>query len=224
MSEEAYERLKTIGEATELGSGFKIAMRDLEIRGAGNLLGEAQSGHIAAVGYDLYCQMVTEAVAEMKGEPQPVVGEIRLDVPTDANLPPDYVANETARLEAYRRLAAVTASAEVDDIAAEWVDRYGPIPPSAEALLMVARLRAECHRLGLTEITISAPSYGPGEARLGPLELKLSESTRLRRLSRDAKYKEDQRQLVIPIPKKAEPAEFLVTFLRDLIPPPSDER
>ena len=110
LSEEAYERLKTIGEATELGSGFKIAMRDLEIRGAGNLLGEAQSGHIAAVGYDLYCQMVTEAVAEMKGEPQPVVGEIRLDVPTDANLPPDYVANETARLEAYRRLAAVTTA------------------------------------------------------------------------------------------------------------------
>ena len=151
LSEEAYERLKTIGEATELGSGFKIAMRDLEIRGAGNLLGEAQSGHIAAVGYDLYCQMVTEAVAEMKGEPQPVVGEIRLDVPTDANLPPDYVANETARLEAYRRLAAVTTPAAVDDIAAEWVDRYGPIPPPAEALLTVARLRAECHRLGLTD-------------------------------------------------------------------------
>ncbi len=172
LSEEAYERLKTIGEATELGSGFKIAMRDLEIRGAGNLLGEAQSGHIAAVGYDLYCQMVTEAVAEMKGEPQPVVGEIRLDVPTDANLPPDYVANETARLEAYRRLAAVTTPAEVDDIAAEWVDRYGPIPPTAAALLTVARLRAECHRLGLTEVTISTRSFGPGEARLGPLELE----------------------------------------------------
>ena len=134
LSEEAYERLKTIGEATELGSGFKIAMRDLEIRGAGNLLGEAQSGHIAAVGYDLYCQMVTEAVAEMKGEPQPVVGEIRLDVPTDANLPPDYIANETARLEAYRRFAAVTTGTEVDDIATEWIDRYGPIPPPAESL------------------------------------------------------------------------------------------
>ena len=218
LSEEAYERLKTIGEATELGSGFKIAMRDLEIRGAGNLLGEAQSGHIAAVGYDLYCQMVTEAVAEMKGEPQPVVGEIRLDVPTDANLPHDYVANETARLEAYRRLAAVTTAAEVDDIAAEWVDRYGPIPPPAEALLDVARLRAECHRLGLTEVTISTRSFGPGEARLGPLELKLSEATRLRRLARDAKYKEDQRQLVVPIPRKEEPAAFLVTFLRELIP------
>jgi transcription-repair coupling factor (superfamily II helicase) len=218
LSEEAYERLKTIGEATELGSGFKIAMRDLEIRGAGNLLGEAQSGHIAAVGYDLYCQMVTEAVAEMKGEPAPVVGEIRLDVPTDANLPHDYIANETARLEAYRRLAAVTTPAEVEDIAAEWLDRYGPTPPLAEALLDVARLRAECHRLGLTEVTISTRSFGPGEARLGPLELKLSEATRLRRLARQAKYKEEQRQLVLPIPTKEEPASFLVNFLRELIP------
>ena len=87
LTEEAYERLRTIGEATELGSGFKIAMRDLEIRGAGNLLGEAQSGHIAAVGYDLYCQMVTEAVAEMKGEPIRPPAEIKLDVPTDAYLP-----------------------------------------------------------------------------------------------------------------------------------------
>ena len=108
LTEEAYERLKTIGEATELGSGFKIAMRDLEIRGAGNLLGEAQSGHIAAVGYDLYCQMVTEAVAEMKGEPVRPPAEIKLDVPTDAFLPKDYVAKEELRLEAYRRLAAVT--------------------------------------------------------------------------------------------------------------------
>ena len=105
LSEEAYERLKTIGEATELGSGFKIAMRDLEIRGAGNLLGQAQSGHIAAVGYDLYCQMVTEAVAEMKGEPIRPPAEIKLDVPTDAYLPADYVAKEELRLEAYRRLA-----------------------------------------------------------------------------------------------------------------------
>ncbi len=137
LSEEAYERLKTIGEATELGSGFKIAMRDLEIRGAGNLLGEAQSGHIAAVGYDLYCQMVTEAVAEMKGEPTVVQGEIRLDVPTDANLPADYVSNEALRLEAYRRLAAVTDAAQVDDIRTEWEDRYGPVPPVAEALLWV---------------------------------------------------------------------------------------
>src|SRR5205085_1693128 len=94
LTEEAYERLKTIGETTELGSGFKIAMRDLEIRGAGNLLGTGQSGHIAAVGYDLYCQMVNEAVAELKGEPLREPAEIKLDLPLDANLPKDYVPRE----------------------------------------------------------------------------------------------------------------------------------
>ncbi len=214
LTEEAYERLKTIGESTELGSGFKIAMRDLEIRGAGNLLGQAQSGHIAAVGYDLYCQMVTEAVAEMKGEPIRPPAEIKLDVPTDAFLPVDYVGKEELRLEAYRRLAAVTTPAEVADIRAEWLDRYGPLPAAAEALLTVGDLRAECHRLGLTELTISSD-----QARLGPIELKLSQATRLRRLSRDAKYKEDARQLVVPIPRRVEPATFLVGFLRELVPP-----
>ena len=128
LSEEAYERLKTIGEATELGSGFKIAMRDLEIRGAGNLLGTGQSGHIAAVGYDLYCQMVSEAVAELKGEPVREPAEIKLDLPLAANLPREYVQKEELRLEAYRRLAAVTTDAEVADIRAEWEDRYGPLP------------------------------------------------------------------------------------------------
>ena len=108
LSEEAYERLKTIGEFTDLGSGFKIAMRDLEIRGAGNLLGQAQSGHIAAVGFDLYCQMVTEAVGELKGEPVAEPVDITIDVPVDANLPRDYVQRDDVRMEAYRRLAAVT--------------------------------------------------------------------------------------------------------------------
>ena len=132
LTEEAYERLKTIGETTELGSGFKIAMRDLEIRGAGNLLGTGQSGHIAAVGYDLYCQMVNEAVAELKGEPVREPAEIKLDLPLDAHLPKDYVPREDLRLEAYRRLAAVTTEAEVDDIRSEWEDRYGPVPPPAD--------------------------------------------------------------------------------------------
>ena len=213
LSEEAYERLKTIGEATELGSGFKIAMRDLEIRGAGNLLGEAQSGHIAAVGYDLYCQMVTEAVAEMKGEPVQQPSELKLDVPTDAYLPTDYVAKEELRLEAYRRLAGVTSQDEVDDIRAEWEDRYGPLPDPAEALLMVGRLRAECHRLGVTDLQIT-----PQDARISPVTLKLSEATRLKRLSRNARHKEDQRQLVVPLPRGRDAAEFLVTFLQELFP------
>jgi transcription-repair coupling factor (superfamily II helicase) len=213
LSEEAYERLRTIGEATELGSGFKIAMRDLEIRGAGNLLGESQSGHIAAVGYDLYCQMVNEAVAEMKGEPLKAPSELKLDVPTDAFLPTDYVPKEELRLEAYRRLAAVTTPSEVDDIRAEWEDRYGPVPVPAEALLTVGALRAECHRLGLRDVQIVG-----NQARLGPLDLKTSEELRLRRLSRDALYKTEQQQLVVPLRRGQEPAPFLVNFLRELRP------
>ncbi|MDO8392396.1 MAG: transcription-repair coupling factor [Actinomycetota bacterium] len=214
LSEDAYERLRTIGEATELGSGFKIAMRDLEIRGAGNLLGEAQSGHIAAVGYDLYCQMVTEAVGEMKGEPIKAASEVKLDVPTDAYLPTDYVAKEELRLEAYRRLAGVTTAAEVADIRTEWEDRYGPVPAPAEALLAVGSLRAECHRLGLKDVQIVG-----NQARIGPLELKVSEEMRLRRLSREALYKPDQQQLVVPIKRGVDAATFLAGFLRELVQP-----
>ncbi|MEO7398988.1 MAG: transcription-repair coupling factor, partial [Ilumatobacteraceae bacterium] len=215
LSEEAYERLKTIGEATALGSGFKIAMRDLEIRGAGNLLGQAQSGHIAAVGYDLYCQMVTEAVGEMKGEEPAAPSEVKLDVPTDAHLPATYVPKEAQRLEAYRRLASIENDADVDDIRDEWEDRYGPLPAPAEALLMIGRLRADCHRLGLTDISISS-----NQARLGPITLKTSEEMRLRRLARDAIVKDEMKQLVVPIKKGTDPAAFLVGFLRELIPPP----
>ena len=213
LTEEAYERLKTIGEATDLGSGFKIAMRDLEIRGAGNLLGQAQSGHIAAVGYDLYCQMVTEAVAEMKGEPIAKPSEIKLDVPADAYLPVDYVSKEELRLEAYRRLADVVSHDQVDDIRTEWEDRYGPLPDPAEALLMVGRLRAECNRLGIVDMQITEQ-----QARLAPIDLKLSAATRLKRLSKGAIHKEEPRQLVVPIPRGQDAATFLVGFLQELLP------
>src|SRR6056297_2249881 len=192
LSEEAYERLRTIGESTELGSGFKIAMRDLEIRGAGNLLGESQSGHIAAVGYDLYCQMVTEAVADLKGEAPEEPAEIKLDLPLDANLPPDYVAKEELRLEAYRRLAAVRTEGEVADIRAEWEDRYGPVPDTAARLLDVARLRAECARTGVREVVVTKGSTfgGPRHtARIAPLELKMSQELKLKRLFPKAVYK-----------------------------------
>jgi transcription-repair coupling factor (superfamily II helicase) len=213
LSEEAYERLKTIGEHTELGSGFKIAMRDLEIRGAGNLLGATQTGHIAAVGYDLYVQMVSEAVAEVKGEPLREPAEIKLDLPVDANLPPAYVAREEQRLEAYRRLAAVTAGAEVDDIAAEWADRYGPPPEPAHALLGVARLRAECARTGVREVTVAK-----GVARLAPLRLRTSQQIRLQRVARDAVYKEESGQLVWPLRRGVDPAAAVIELLRELVP------
>jgi transcription-repair coupling factor (superfamily II helicase) len=218
MSEEAYERLRTIGESTELGSGFRIAMRDLEIRGAGNLLGPAQSGHIAAVGYDLYCQMVTEVVAEMKGEALPAPVEIRIDVPTDAHLPSDYIDSTDLRLEAYRRLSNVSTAAEIEDLRTEWLDRYGPLPAPAESLLKIAVLRTECLRLGIGEVHVT----GTDRVRISPLHLKVSETLRLARLARESKYKQDQAQLILPLPAAVrrgttEPAEYLVGFLRELI-------
>ena len=221
LTDEAYERLKTIGEATELGSGFKIAMRDLEIRGAGNLLGVGQSGHIAAVGYDLYCQMVTEAVAELKGETPVEPAEVKIDLPFDANLPPDYVTKEELRLEAYRRLAAVTTETEVDDIRVEWQDRYGPVPPTAEALLGVARLRAECARLELREIAVTkGPAFsGPAFlARFAPLSLLTSQQIRLNRLSPKAIYKEDSGQLQVPVSTAEALVDNLIALLRQLVP------
>jgi transcription-repair coupling factor (superfamily II helicase) len=157
--------------------------------------------------------MVTEAVAEMKGETAVMRQDIKLDVPTDAYLPTDYVAKEELRLEAYRRLAEVTTHDAVADIRAEWEDRYGPVPAPAEALLMVGRLRAECHRLGITDLQITS-----SDARLAPLDLKLSAATRLKRLSKGAIHKEDLRQLVVPIPRGSDPASFLVGFLGELVP------
>ena len=178
LSEEAYERLKTIGEYTDLGSGFKIALRDLEIRGAGNLLGAEQSGQIAAVGFDLYMEMVTEAVGELTGEVAETPAEVAIDLPVDAHLPRDYIARDDVRLEAYRHLASVTSAADVDDVAAEWADRYGPLPPPAAALVDVARLRVACLERGIREVSLQR-----GRARFSGLELRRSQEVRLRRLA-----------------------------------------
>jgi transcription-repair coupling factor (superfamily II helicase) len=189
-------------------------MRDLEIRGAGNLLGQAQSGHVAAVGFDLYCQMVTEAVGALKGQPVPEPVELTVDVPVDANLPHDYVARDDVRMEAYRRLAAVTTPGDVDDIRAEWEDRYGPPPPPAAALLDVARLRAECVRLGVRSVTVQR-----GTARMTGLELRESQKVRLRRVAPKAVAKDDG-EVVVPLAVPArEVAPALVSLLTVLIPP-----
>ena len=214
LSEEAYERLRTIGETTDLGSGFKIAMRDLEIRGAGNLLGEAQSGHIAAVGYDLYCQMVTEAVSEMKGETTEDVPEIKVDISIDAHLPNEYVPSEDLRLEAYRKLATVRTATELADIEQEWRDRFGPLPAPAQALMHVAALRVECLRIGITEIVMNGL-----DARLSPIVLRASQTRTLRRLAPRAVFKETTGLLTVPIPRGENPAVALTTMLCELFEP-----
>lgn len=221
LSEEAYERLRTIGEATELGSGFRIAMRDLEIRGAGNLLGTGQSGHIAAVGYDLYCSMVNEAINELNGETPTEPAEIKIELPVDANLPASYVARDDLRLEAYRRLAVVTTDADVDDIASEWTDRFGPIPEPAQSLLDVARVRVQCVRTGVTEISV-AKSTGFGGpalvAKLAPLELPQSKQMRLERLYKGAHYKSDLRQVQLPVKSGRVVIETLLDAFAKLVP------
>jgi transcription-repair coupling factor (superfamily II helicase) len=211
LTEEAYERLKTIGEATELGSGFKIAMRDLEIRGAGNLLGESQSGHIAAVGYDLYCQMVTEAVSEMKGEESITPAEIKIDIAIDAFLPEEYVPTAELRLEAYRRLGSVTTLEQVADISTEWIDRYGPLPVPAQALLHIGTLRALCHQHGIREI-VSAGR----DIRLSPIDLRASQEMSLRRLAPGHIYRSKTRQLSVPFPRTGNVVEHLVRLINEL--------
>jgi transcription-repair coupling factor (superfamily II helicase) len=211
LTEDAHERLRTIGESTELGSGFKIAMRDLEIRGAGNLLGEAQSGHIAAVGYDLYCQMVTEAVAEMKGETTEEPREIKIDIPVDAHLPADYVPSEELRLEAYRRLAEVRTPQGLADIENEWRDRFGPLPAPAQALITVGALRVECIRCGFDEMAVAGK-----EIRISPVDLRASQTRTLRRLAPRAVWREPQKQLLVPMQKGPGAADDLLAFVREL--------
>ncbi len=228
LSEEAYERLKTIGEATDLGAGFRIAMRDLEIRGAGNLLGTGQTGHMAAVGYDLYCQMVTEAVAELKGEPISEPVEINIEVPGDAYLPEEYVTEEANRMEAYRRLASIETQDALDDVRAEWLDRFGPIPPSAEALLQVAKLRVECVRTKVSDITVTkGPGFGGPDywAKLKPVRLPASRQVRMQRLFANARdgrraiYKERVCELRLPLNRRGgNLVDQLVKIMTDLIP------
>jgi len=184
LSEEAYERLKTIGEFTDLGSGYKIARRDLEIRGAGNMLGAEQSGHVAAVGFDLYCEMVTEAVAELTGRVEEPPPQVSLDLPVDAYLPDDYIERDDLRVEAYRRLGRVSTTDELADVTAEWTDRYGTPPEPVAALLDVAALRVACADLGVTEVAINR-----GTVRVRGLELTETLKARITARLRDGVVK-----------------------------------
>lgn len=211
LSEDAYRRLEAIGEATDLGSGFQLALRDLEIRGAGSILGEIQSGHIAAVGFDLYAELVAEAVSEMEGRPVEESGppEVRIDLPVDAHIPESYIEDQELRLEAYRRLAVTTTDEEVDDVVAEWADRYGPLPEEVGSLISLARLRVQAIRVGLTEIVKLRD-----EVRLGPVDLRPSQEVRLDRLEPRAVLRASEGVLFIPA--KEPLVEHLIDFVRNM--------
>jgi transcription-repair coupling factor (superfamily II helicase) len=212
LTDDAYRRLEAIGRFAELGSGFELALRDLEIRGAGSILGETQAGHIAAVGFDLYVELVADAVGELKGEPVEVEEppQVRIDLPVDAHLPDDYIPGPDERLEAYRRLAAAATEADVDDVVVEWRDRFGEMPAPAAALADVARLRVEAIRVGLTEIVKVRH-----EVRMSPVTLLASEEVRLQRLAPSAVVRGDL--LFVPAPG-TDPVAGLLDFLRTMWP------
>jgi transcription-repair coupling factor (superfamily II helicase) len=194
-TETAHDRLQTIAQHTDLGSGMQVAMKDLEIRGAGNLLGGEQSGHIAGVGFDLYVRLVGEAVAEYRGEGETAPAEIKIELPVDAHLPHAYVPGERLRLEAYKKLASATTADDVEAIRAELVDRYGEPPTPVENLLDVARLRVRARGAGLTDITLQGKSV-----RFAPVELRESQQLRLTRLYPGATVRPTLRAIMVPVP------------------------
>ena len=152
LKEVAEKRLEAIKEFTDLGSGFKIAMRDLEIRGAGNILGAKQHGHMQAVGYDLYCKMLNEAVKNLKGISTVEAFNTSIDLDVDAYIPPSYIVNEVQKLDIYKRIAGIEDDKECDDMKEELLDRFGEIPKSAENLLRIAMIRVKAHMLYMTEV------------------------------------------------------------------------
>lgn len=199
LTETAHERLATLAQHSDLGGGMAIAMKDLEIRGAGNLLGGEQSGHIADVGFDLYVRLVGEAVAEFKGGGEDeVAAEVRIELPVDAHLPHDYIPSERLRLEIYKRLAEVRTDADVDEVRAELLDRYGNPPEVVESLLVVARFRARCRQVGVGEVTL-AGKY----VRFAPVDLPDSRVVRLQRLHPKSIVKAPVSTILVPRPQPA---------------------
>ena len=198
LTETAHDRLATMAAHTDLGSGMAIAMKDLEIRGAGNLLGGEQSGHIADVGFDLYVRLVGEAVSDFRGDDEVQEPEMRIELPVDASLPGDYVESERLRLEMYKRLAEVRTDADIDDLTAEMIDRYGPVPEPARTLLRVARFRLTCRAAGVREV-VGQGNY----VRFSPADLPESRQLRLKRLHPGSVIKDTAGFVLVPRPRTA---------------------
>ncbi|HET7430933.1 MAG TPA: transcription-repair coupling factor [Nocardioides sp.] len=198
LTETAHERLATLAQHSDLGGGMAIAMKDLEIRGAGNLLGGEQSGHIADVGFDLYVRLVGEAVQEFRddGTGGDDLGEVRIELPVDAHLPHSYIPSERLRLEMYRRLAEVRSDDDVDQIRDELDDRYGEPPAEVASLLLVARFRARARQAGVTEVMVAGRNV-----RFAPVDLPESRVVRLNRLYPRSILKQQVGTLLVPRPQ-----------------------
>jgi transcription-repair coupling factor (superfamily II helicase) len=200
LSEEAQRRLSTLSDYTELGSGFKIALRDLEIRGAGNLLGDEQSGHVAALGFELYMAMLDEAVQELGGTsaddmPEPV----RMDVPVDAYVPGDYVPYEAAKIEIHRRISGAREVASLIMLREELEDRFGPVPPPLENLIRLQDARIKLGRAGAQTVGFSA-----GRMRVAPIDLGEAGRRALKAELPDAVYESGRSTIAVPVPQESE--------------------
>ncbi len=200
LTETSVDRLTTIANHTDLGAGMAVAMKDLEIRGSGNLLGGEQSGHIAGVGFDLYVRLVGEAVtdyrAQISGEEAPAEPvDVRVDLPVDAHLPHDYVPGERLRMEAYRKVASVQSDEQAQAVLDELTDRYGPAPAPVLNLLAVARFRAAVRELGVTEVSMAGRNV-----RISPVVLRESQQMKLSRLADGATYKSQVETVSVKVP------------------------
>jgi transcription-repair coupling factor (superfamily II helicase) len=172
LSEEARHRLSTLADYTELGSGYRIAMRDLELRGAGNLLGDEQSGHVAAVGFELYCELLAEAVAELQGA-QPVAARpVRVEAQVDAYVPADYVPLEAIKIDVHRRVALSADRSELRELEAELADRFGPLPEPVANLLAIQELRLACADMGIASAALRGGTFSAGPLQLGSSEIR----------------------------------------------------
>ncbi|HEY6592555.1 MAG TPA: transcription-repair coupling factor [Asanoa sp.] len=232
LTEHAHERLATIAQHTELGAGMYVAMKDLEIRGAGNLLGGEQSGHIEGVGFDLYVRMVGEAVQNFKGErPADDDLDFKIDLPVDAHLPHEYIAVERLRLEMYRKLAEARTSEALDAVVAELTDRYGELPEPVVNLVAIARFRLVMRAYGITDVSVQGR-----HVRFSPIPLPDSRQLRLKRYHPDAVYKPATEQISVPRPTTGrvggEPLrdrallDWCAQLVRDVLgdPPPAPPR
>ncbi|MGE3287585.1 MAG: transcription-repair coupling factor [Pseudonocardia sp.] len=237
LTETAHDRLATIAQHSGLGSGAAVAMKDLEIRGAGNILGAEQSGHIAGVGFDLYLRLVGEAVAAFRKhagaaeapEEEPLA-EVRVDLPVDAHVPHDYVTGERLRLEVYRKIAEAPDGAALDAVVEELRDRYGEPPTPVRNLLAVAAFRQACRTLGVAEVALAGTSV-----RIAPVELPDSAQMRLRRLYPRSAYRAATKLVTVPRPveggriggtplRDTELLDWCARLLADMIAPASPER
>ena len=214
LSETAADRLQTIAVNNDLGSGMQVALKDLELRGAGNLLGAEQAGHIAGVGFDLYLRMIGEAVSTFRGEVAEGQTELRLELPVDARIPESYVDSERLRLEAYQKLSAASGPNTADDaldlVLEELTDRYGEPPVEVVNLLAVSRLRRLAQKAGLSEVVVLG-----GNLRIAPADLPDSIQVRMQRMYPGARIFAQTRAIAIPLTDLADGA--LIAWVADLL-------